>query len=117
MLLESLLAAMEGRSGECLTLVRQFSAAGYVGCEELVYLARQLIHVGEHEEGLARLAEGVKSGFTHVSWFERDAWFDPVRAHPAFEALLAAAGRARDEARAAFRAAGGDELLARAREA
>jgi serine/threonine protein kinase len=116
LLIESLLASLEGRRDACMALVQQFCDEGFVGAEAQAYLARQLIHVGACDEGLVRLDEAVRLGFSHVAWFERDPWFDPVRDRQAFGDVLARARGARAEAVVAFEAAGGDTLLARAKD-
>lgn len=113
LLLVSLLAALEGDADRCLAAARQFDAQGFIGPEATAYLARQLVYVGAANEGLASLAQAVAGGFCHRAWFERDPWLDSVRGTPPFEAVLARARAAEQAAGGVFRAAGGDELLAR----
>jgi serine/threonine protein kinase/tetratricopeptide (TPR) repeat protein len=116
LLLQSLRAALEGARDECVVLSREFLDGGFVGSESEAYIARQLVIVGEHDEGVQRLASSVKGGFNNVGWFERDRWLDAVRRRSDFAAVLDMGRAAHDAARAAFAAAGGDELLAKARD-
>jgi TolB-like protein len=113
LLIRSLLAAFDGDRAACLRLVREFLAGGYVGCEAQMYVARQLVHVGEHEEGLAWLDACVIGGFHHAAWLAIDPWLEPVRDTAAFAVVLERAQEESHRSRAAFAEAGGDALLAR----
>lgn len=113
LLLESLLATLAGERERAVGLALEFERAGYVGCEAQAYLARQLIHVGEVDGGVAMLERSVTGGFHHVGWFERDPWFAQARAHTSFIGALDHARREHARSRAAFATGGGDDLLAR----
>ena len=71
-----------------------------------------LCDAGAYEEGLAFMQRAVAKGYAAVSALEQ-RHFDPIRDLPAFQALLADATARREQARAAFRNAGGDRLLGR----
>jgi serine/threonine protein kinase/tetratricopeptide (TPR) repeat protein len=69
-------------------------------------------HLGEHVRGLDYLRNAVGRGYfptETLRWPE----FDALRDHPVFQTLVADAEAGRHRARAAFREAGGDRLLAR----
>jgi non-specific serine/threonine protein kinase len=112
LLLESLLAALEGDREQCVALTHQFGGAGYVGCEAQAYLARQLIRVGELSLGLEMLERSIRAGFHHVQWFETDPWWQAARGSGGFVRLLDFARSEHDRSRRAFDDAGGERLLA-----
>jgi hypothetical protein len=114
LLVASLLATIEGDRTRTLGLVEQFLEGGYVGAEAQTYIARQLIHLGEHDRGLDQLARAVGEGFHHAGWLERDPWVTRVRSS-ALDAIVERARYEFERSRAAFAAAGGNQLLARAR--
>jgi eukaryotic-like serine/threonine-protein kinase len=66
---------------------------------------------GDLEHGLDRLRDAVQREYFVVPTLARARAFDPLRANPAFQALLAEAEAGRARALAAFREAGGDRLL------
>jgi TolB-like protein len=68
---------------------------------------------GDHERGLEYLQRAVARGYFVAPTLTFWPQFDALRGRPAFQALLAEAEAGRDRARAAFRDAGGDRLLAR----
>ena len=113
LLMESLLATLQGDRRRCVELVQEFLQGGYIGCEAQAYVARQLLYVGETRAGLEQLEASVRGGFHHAAWFALDPWFDAVRTDPEFTRIIAQAQRESDLGRAAFVAAGGDRLLAR----
>ncbi len=69
--------------------------------------------VGEHQRGLDYLRRAVARGYFPAVTLTNRPQFDALRDDPAFEALLADAHAGRERARAAFRDAGGERLLAR----
>jgi hypothetical protein len=81
--------------------------------EAIFQVAWLLCDGGDYETGLPQLQRAVSKGYFVAPTLASSPHFDPVRADPAFQSLLheAEAGRAR--ARAAFRDAGGERLLAR----
>jgi tetratricopeptide (TPR) repeat protein len=72
-----------------------------------------LCDVGEHERGLPYLRRAVAKGYTVAPTLERRRQFDALRGDPRFEEILAEAEAARQQALAAFRQAGGEQLLGR----
>jgi serine/threonine protein kinase/tetratricopeptide (TPR) repeat protein len=68
--------------------------------------------VGEHERGLDYLQRAIARGYFPAETLERRPHFDALRDNPAFQALVADATAGRDRARAVFRDAGGERLLA-----
>lgn len=69
--------------------------------------------VGEHLRGLDYLQRAVARGYFPSATLTRWPQFDALRDDPAFQTLLADAEAGRERARAAFREAGGERLLAR----
>ena len=68
---------------------------------------------GDLERGLEYLQRAVGRGYFAAATLRQWPQFDPLRGLPEFHALLADAEAGRERARAAFRDAGGDRLLAR----
>jgi hypothetical protein len=101
-----------GDAAMVLSANARIRASGFRDPEGFFLMARNAVRVGEVGEGLALLAAAVDNGWSVAEGLERDAWLDPVRADPAFQAIL---DRARDgsaRAAAAFREHGGERLLA-----
>ena len=69
--------------------------------------------VGEHQRGLDYLQRAVARGYFPAVTLTEWPQFDALRDDPVFQALLADAEAGRERARAAFREAGGERLLAR----
>ena len=69
--------------------------------------------VGEHQRGLEYLQRAVARGYFPATTLTEWPQFHALRSNPAFQALLADAEAGRERARAAFREAGGERLLAR----
>ena len=69
--------------------------------------------VGEHRRGLDYLQRAVARGYFPAATLTHWPQFDALRDDPAFQALLADAEAGRERAKAAFREAGGERLLAR----
>ena len=70
-----------------------------------------LCDVGNHETGLVRLQRAVAKGYFVSPTLETSPQFDALRSDSAFLALLAEAEAGRRRALAAFREAGGEQLL------
>jgi serine/threonine protein kinase len=68
---------------------------------------------GEHEKGLTYLTRAVGKGYFVVETLVHSRQFDALRADPVFQTLLADAEAGRQQAQAAFREAGGEQLLGR----
>ena len=69
--------------------------------------------VGEHQRGLDYLQRAVARGYFPAVTLTEWPQFDALRDDPVFQTLLADAEAGRQRARAAFREAGGERLLAR----
>ena len=69
--------------------------------------------VGEHLRGLDYLQRAVARGYFPAVTLTAWPQFDALRDDPVFQTLLADAEAGRQRARAAFREAGGERLLAR----
>jgi TolB-like protein len=69
--------------------------------------------VGEHQRGLEYMQRAIARGYFAAPTLTRWPQFDPLRDTPAFRTLVADAEAGRQRARAAFKEAGGDVLLAR----
>jgi hypothetical protein len=72
-----------------------------------------LCDVGEHARGLAYLQQAIARGFFPSVTLTKYPQFDALRDDAAFRTLLAEAEAGRQRAKAAFREAGGERLLAR----
>ena len=70
-----------------------------------------LCDVGEHELGLAYLRRAVARGYFAAATLSSSRAFDPLRSIPSFQALVLEAEAGRQRSRAAFREAGGEQLL------
>jgi hypothetical protein len=79
---------------------------------EAIFLQGWLLcDVGSYEDGLARLKSAVAKGYYVVPTLVASRQFNDVRSDPAFQAIVKEAEAGRDQARAAFREAGGERLL------
>ena len=93
--------------------------AGVIGSETLalatskagVYLARQLARDGEKQLALEVLGDLVTGGFFCSTALQNDPWLRPLAGIPRYGVVLDAVLRREGEARAAFEAAGGDQVL------
>jgi len=79
--------------------------------EGMYYLARQLSHLGQESSALDMLERAINNGFFCYPAMVQDPWFDGLRGHTEFIALLRRSHELRREASSAFTAAGGDSLL------
>jgi eukaryotic-like serine/threonine-protein kinase len=70
-----------------------------------------LCDVGDFENGIEQLQQGVKKGYYMAKTLATRPQFDRVRNEPAFRAVLAQAEEGRRKALTAFREAGGERLL------
>jgi hypothetical protein len=72
-----------------------------------------LCDVGEHEQGLLHLRRALTKAYFVFPTLATSPSFDPLRSDSRFQAILAEAEVGRQQAMAAFREAGGEELLGR----
>jgi hypothetical protein len=70
-----------------------------------------LCDVGSHHQGLPYLRRAVEKGYFVADTLARSRHFDALRGDPGFKEVLGLAEAGRDRARAAFREAGGEQLL------
>jgi hypothetical protein len=81
---------------------------------EAIFLEGWLLcDVGELEQGLAHLRRAVARGYFVAATLSDSRAFDPLRSVPAFQALLLEAEAGHQRTLAAFREAGGEQLLGR----
>jgi serine/threonine protein kinase/tetratricopeptide (TPR) repeat protein len=111
LMLEATVAVLEGNheaarkiGDEVLTIWRLRDPCG------TYYLARTLAVV-EHPRALEMFRQAVEGGFHSYACFSTDPWLDPLRGNPEFAAILESARTHREEAAAAFVAAGGERFL------
>ena len=70
-----------------------------------------LCKLGSHDLALHALGTAVDGGYTVTEPLLQDPWLAPLRSNPRFTEILRRAQARRDEARAVFRAEGGERLL------
>ena len=70
-----------------------------------------LCDVGEHEKGLGFLQRAVAKGYFVPATLTGSRAFDALRIDPRFQALVAEAEAGQQDSLAAFRVAGGEQLL------
>ena len=109
--LTSLRALLEGHHNECLAALDQ-AAALPIDAEARYYLARSYAKLGLAECFLPAMERVVSGGFYCYDTFVTDPWLASVRELPRVREILARAKTEMLSARAAFREAGGDALLA-----
>jgi non-specific serine/threonine protein kinase len=110
-IVESQLAAMEGRAEDCLHHAQAILAAGFHDPEGLLLHCRELAFLGLVPEALAMLLRIVEGGYTCPGVLTHDPWLDPLRGEADFvrAVRLAEAGWAR--AAEAYARAGGERIL------
>jgi serine/threonine-protein kinase len=103
--------ALEGRREECVATSRAFTGGRAFDPEGLYFAARALAYIDEPALALSALEQVLERGYACPSLLSRDPWLDSVRAEARFAALVARAETLSREASAAFRRAGGEQLL------
>jgi TolB-like protein len=107
----SMLALFEGRREECLKGANR-AIAEFLDPEAVWQAGRKLAYFGERESALAALELSLDRGYILYRILTReDPWLDSLRPTPEFADLLQRAESRYREAVAAFRDAGGEELL------
>ena len=105
------LDALEGRVAEAEAKLRRVRDMGVRDPEAIFLLARTAGRAGTVELGLELVETMIERGFYAPEGLERDPWFDSLRGEPRFQAALKQAREGQREAAAAFREAGGAEIL------
>lgn len=108
---ESWLAALEGRPDEAERKLREVCELGIRDPEALCFCARVAGRAGAIELGLELVEATVARGFYCVSVLKRDPWLLRLAGEARYQVALVRAEEGRHEAAAAFREAGGEELL------
>lgn len=112
-MLESLRFFLQGDHARSLEIVRQALAARPAWDPEITfYLTRQLARDGARADALRTMRELVTEGFFCSTALRCDPWLRPLSRLPDFKDVLEVILRREAEARAAFEAAGGHEVLA-----
>jgi len=112
-MLESLRFFLQGDRARSLEIVRQALAARPAWDPEITfYLTRQLARDGARADALRTMRELVTEGFFCSTALRCDPWLRPLSRLPDFKDVLEVILRREAEARAAFEAAGGHEVLA-----
>ena len=110
-IVESQLAAMEGRGDDCIRCARAVLDAGFHDPEGLLLHVRELAHVGEVDMALAILSGVVKAGFHCHTVLTRDPWLDPLRMSPDFVRVVRQAEEGHARAAEAYLRSGGERIL------
>jgi hypothetical protein len=79
--------------------------------EAIFQVGWQLCDIGDYERGLDLIRRAVAKGYAVAPTLSSSSQFDALRNDPAFQAILAQAEASRRDALAAFREAGGEQLL------
>jgi TolB-like protein/tetratricopeptide (TPR) repeat protein len=102
--------ALEGRHEGVRDGVRKLVTDGFRDPEGLFFASRALARIGAADEALA-LLEQVTHGYFIADTLEKDAWFAPLRGDPRMRAIVDATRARHAVAAAAYREAGGPQLL------
>ena len=106
-----LLATIEGNREEALEHAKT-TFARFADPEAVFYVVRHLAFLGEGETAVRELHRVLDGGFLcYRALTAPDPWFDPIRSREDFRELVARAEIRYQEAREAYHAAGGEELL------
>ncbi len=103
-------ATAHGRRDEARALIAEI-APKFKDPEGLYYLTRMLARLGEVERAVALFERGGNAGFYCYPGFASDPWLDTLRAHADFKRVLSYAQSRHKDAVAAFRDAGGGDVL------
>jgi serine/threonine-protein kinase len=107
-----LMAWLEGRTADMVAMRPGLSRLKIQDDPEALFQEGWLLcDAGEHETGLPHLQRAVAKGYFVASTLSDRPQFDALRSNPSFRALLEEAEAGRREALAAFRDAGGTQLL------
>lgn len=104
-------AMLEGKREESVAATEQLLALKYLDFEGRYFLCRQLARMGVQKRALEVFVETVDRGYRCVPGMVRDPWIDSLRGTPEFESSFKRAELGYEEARNAFRKAGGEAVL------
>lgn len=108
-----LAAWLDGRVEDMLSTLSVFAPLKIFDDPEAIFQEGWMFcNVGEHRRGLDYLQRAVARGYFPSVTLTEWPQFDALRDDPVFQTLLADAEAGRQRARAAFREAGGERLLA-----
>jgi serine/threonine protein kinase len=110
-ILQSQLNAMSGDRDASLAAARRVARSSFRDPEGLYFMARTYAYFHETDEALEVLRRVIESGYYQPGMLTRDAWLDPIRAHPEFIQLLRLSEARRREAVGAYFEHGGDRVL------
>jgi eukaryotic-like serine/threonine-protein kinase len=110
-IVESQLAAMEGRRDDCIRYEEAVLGAGFHDPEGLLLHVRELAYVGEPDRALALLNQVVHGGYHCPTALTRDPWLDSLRTRPEFVRLVRQAEAGHARAAEAYIRAGGERVL------
>jgi DNA-binding winged helix-turn-helix (wHTH) protein/tetratricopeptide (TPR) repeat protein len=112
-MMESLRFSLHGDHARSLAIVRQGLAVRPTPDPEAkFYLARQLARDGAYADALSTIRQLAREGFFCSTALRCDPWLRPLFRLPDFQDVLDEVLRREADAGAAFRAAGGDRVLA-----
>jgi non-specific serine/threonine protein kinase len=110
-IVESQLAAMEGRPEDCLRHARAIIDAGFHDPEGLMLHCRELAFLGRVPEALEMVQRVVDGGYHCATLLTIDPWLDALRVEAAFVRAVRQAEAGRARAAEAFARAGGERVL------
>jgi eukaryotic-like serine/threonine-protein kinase len=110
-IVESQLAAMEGRRDDCIRHEEAVLGAGFHDPEGLLLHVRELAYIGEPDRALGLLNQVVHGGYHCPTALTRDPWLDSLRASPEFVRLVRQAEAGHARAAEAYVRAGGERIL------
>jgi len=111
LIVESQLAAMEGRPEDCLRHERAILDAGFHDPEGLLLHGRELAFLGLVPDALDLVQRVVDGGYHCPTLLTVDPWLDALRGEPAFVRAVRQAEAGRARAAEAFARAGGERVL------
>jgi len=110
--IDSLMAWLDRRPRDMVAGVSSLRTLKIMEDPEAIFQVGWLLcDVGEHEAGLTDLRRAVAKGYFVAPTLAASPQFDALRPDPGFQELVAEAEAGRQEALAAFHAAGGERLL------
>jgi TolB-like protein len=106
----SLRAQLEGKNDEMVATIRRWGPLQR-DAEGCYYSARQLAHVGAHDEALGCLDRSLAGGYFCLPAVERDPWLDGLRSLDRFHDYVGRVRERHQRAAVSYEVAGGPKLL------